>query len=586
LIENIPPMNAPDPVRTTTKPLGERLVELGLLTNDLLQVALIEQKRTGRRLGEVLVDLGFVSESTLREALGQSLGRQTADLQSLVPDARALAAVPKQLAQVHQLFPVSFDPDARELIVASSRPDNLVAVDQLRARHGPDLRVEWRLASAADVGTAIDRFYGFDYSIEGILREIETGEIDVTSLARGQTGYSHPIVRLVDMLLSDAVNRGASDLHLEPEGNFLRVRLRIDGVLQQTRTLHIKYWPALLVRFKIISGMNIAESRAPQDGRCQVTVSGRTVDFRVAVHPTIHGENLVLRVLDAKKSIVPYDALGLSPQQYHILDLMLARPEGVILVTGPTGSGKTTSLYSILNHLNREDVNIMTIEDPVEYPLMRIRQTSVADGTKIDFSSGIRSLMRQDPDIILVGEIRDPDTAEMAMRAAMTGHQVFSTLHTNSAIRSFTRLRNLGIAPDVMAGNISGIIAQRLVRRLCEHCKQPMTVQAGSLEAQILGSEHIGATIYQAKPGGCAACHHLGYKGRMAIMELLRVDAGMDELLARNATLGELTRHAMQHGFEPIAMDGLRRVLEGRTTIEEIGRIIDLTHRIADAAGD
>jgi hypothetical protein len=214
LIENTPPMNAPDPVPTTAKPLGERLVELGLLTNDLLQVALIEQKRTSRRLGEVLVDLGFVSESTLREALGQSLGRQTVDLQSLVPDARALAAVPKPLAQVHQLFPVSFDPDARELIVASSRPDNLVAVDQLRARHGPDLRVEWRLASAADVGTAIDRFYGFDYSIEGILREIETGEIDVTSLARGQTGYSHPIVRLVDMLLSDAVNRGASDLHL------------------------------------------------------------------------------------------------------------------------------------------------------------------------------------------------------------------------------------------------------------------------------------------------------------------------------------------------------------------------------------
>ena len=579
-------MNAPDPVRPPTKPLGEQLVELGLITRDLLQVALIEQKRTGRRLGEVLVDLGLITESTLREALGQSLGRQTVDLQSLVPDARALAAVPKQLAQVHQLFPVSFDPDTRELILASSRPDNLVAVDQLRARHGPDLRVEWRLAAAADIAAAIDRFYGFDYSIDGILREIETGEIDITSLARGQTGYSHPIVRLVDMLLSDAVNRGASDLHLEPEGNFLRVRLRIDGVLQQARTLHIKYWPALLVRFKIISGMNIAESRAPQDGRCNVTVSGRTVDFRVAVHPTIHGENLVLRVLDAKKSIVPYDALGLSPQQYHILNLMLARPEGVILVTGPTGSGKTTTLYSILNHLNREDVNIMTIEDPVEYPLMRIRQTSVADGTKIDFSSGIRSLMRQDPDIILVGEIRDPDTAEMAMRAAMTGHQVFSTLHTNSAIRSFTRLRNLGIAPDLLAGNISGIIAQRLVRRLCPQCKQPLTLQHDSLEAQILGAKHIGATIYQANPEGCPACHHLGYKGRMAIMELLRVDAGMDELLARNATLGELTRHAMTHGFEPIAMDGLRRVLEGHTSIEEIGRVIDLTHRIAGTVDD
>jgi general secretion pathway protein E/type IV pilus assembly protein PilB len=574
-------VNAPDVQRAKPRPFGERLIELGLISPDQLQVALIEQQRTGRRLGEVLVELGFVSESALREALGETLGRRTVDFQSLVPDARALAAVPKQIAQAHQLFPIAYEPDAHELVLASSRPENLIAVDQLRARHGPELRVEWRLASAEDVAAAIDRFYGLDFSFEGILHEIETGEIDMTSLARTQTGYSHPIVRLVDMLLSDAVNRGASDLHLEPEGKILRVRLRFDGVMRLVRTLHIKYWPAILVRFKLISGMNIAESRAPQDGRCAVTVAGRSVDFRVSVHPTIHGENLVLRVLDAKKSIVPYDGLGLSLEQYQVLDLMLARPEGVVLVTGPTGSGKTTTLYSILNHLNREDVNIMTIEDPVEYPLMRIRQTSVADGTKIDFASGIRSLMRQDPDIILVGEIRDPDTAEMAIRAAMTGHQVFSTLHANSAIRSFTRLINLGLSPDLLAGNISGIIAQRLVRRLCPHCKQPVRVEADSVEARILGPEHVGVTVFQARAGGCPSCQHLGYKGRMAIMELLRIDAGLDELLARGATLGELTRHATQHGFRPIAEDGLRRVLEGHTSIEEVARIIDLTSRIA-----
>ncbi len=565
-------------------PLGERLIQLGLITEDQLQVALIEQRNRQARLGEVLVQLGFVTEQALQDLLAETLGSKAFDFSGFVPDARALQVVPKYLAQSQQVFPISYEPDEKSLVLASNRPGNLLVVDQLRASIGSDLNIEWRLANAADVITAIDQYYGFDFSIEGILKEIETGEIDMSTLARGQAGYSHPVVRLVDMLLADAVNRGASDLHFEPEGSILRVRYRIDGVMRQIRAVHIKYWPAMLVRFKLVSGMNIAENRAPQDGRCNVTVSGRVVDFRVAIHPTIHGENLVLRVLDAKKSIVPYDRLGLSPRQYNILNLMLARPEGVILVTGPTGSGKTTTLYSVLNHLNREEVNIMTIEDPVEYPMMRIRQTSVSDGTKIDFGSGIRSLMRQDPDIILVGEIRDPETAEMAIRAAMTGHQVFSTLHTNSALRSFTRLRNLGVSADLMAGHISGVIAQRLVRRVCQSCREPVELHEGMPEWTLLGAQHQGRTIYRARRGGCPSCNHTGYRGRMAIMELLRVDSGMDELLARGATLGELTSYARQHGFEPLALDGLRRVLEGLTTIEEVGRVADLTALLDEAS--
>jgi general secretion pathway protein E/type IV pilus assembly protein PilB len=263
-----------------------------------------------------------------------------------------------------------------------------------------------------------------------------------------------------------------------------------------------------------------------------------------------------------------------------MLNLMLARPEGILLVTGPTGSGKTTTLYSVLSHLNEEGVNIMTLEDPVEYPITRIRQTSIADGSKIDFSEGIRSMMRQDPDIILVGEVRDKDTAEMAFRAAMTGHQVFSTLHTNSAIRSIPRLKDLGVAPDVIAGNIIGIIAQRLLRRLCLQCRQPVVVTAGSAEARILGNEGVGHTIYQGRSGGCEACGYQGYKGRLAIMELLRFDAELDELITRHATLGELNAHALARGFIPIAEDGLRRVLEGITSIEEVGRVVDLTLRL------
>jgi type II secretory ATPase GspE/PulE/Tfp pilus assembly ATPase PilB-like protein len=331
----------------------------------------------------------------------------------------------------------------------------------------------------------------------------------------------------------------------------------------------------MLVRLKVMSGMNIAESRAPQDGRMSLHMQGRYIDFRVAAQPTTYGENVVLRILDKVQSLVALDALGLAPEQFEILQLMITRPDGILLVTGPTGSGKTTTLYSILSALNTEGVNIMTLEDPVEYPMPMIRQTSLADGLKIDFASGIRSMMRQDPDIILVGEIRDSDTATMALRAAMTGHQVFSTLHTNSALGAVARLTDLGLNPEMLASNMIGVIAQRLVRRLCRGCKRPY--QPNAAQRRLLGLETGNAQpLYEAV--GCADCEHQGYHGRIALMEVLRFDADLDELVARRATLRELrVCAAAQAGARTLAQDAIRRVLDGTTTIGEIARTIDLT---------
>ena len=392
---------------------------------------------------------------------------------------------PREIAQRHHLLPLDFDTASQRLILAVADINDIVGLDRVRSLVSEGVQLETLLAGESEIDRAIDQYYGYELSIDGILHEIETGEIDWKSLSASDDEYSQPVVRLIDSILTDAVKREASDIHFEPEANFLRIRYRIDGMLRQIRALHKSYWPAMTVRIKVLSGMNIAETRAPQDGRIGLTVSGRQVDFRVAAQPTIHGENVVLRILDRQKGIVPLEDLGLAEDHLHQLKLMISRPEGIILVTGPTGSGKTTTLYSILNHINGEGVHIMTLEDPVEYPMALVRQTSVAESAKLDFVNGIRSMMRQDPDVILIGEIRDAETAEMAFRAAMTGHQVYSTLHTNSAIGAMPRLLDIGVLPDIMAGNIIGIVAQRLVRHLCPHCKAPYRAEAH--EMRLLG---------------------------------------------------------------------------------------------------
>lgn len=573
------PPSADAAKRATRRPIGQVLIAEGVISEDQLRIALLEQLKSNQPVGKLLVSLGFVSEATLRDALGESLGQRSVDLAHVIVDGAALRLVSRDIAKRHRLLPLDYSAERQRLAVAMADPNDIVALDRLRSLVPHDLAVEVFIAGEQEIARAIDQYYGHELSIDGILHEIETGEIDYRSLAASLDEYSQPVVRLVDALLTDAVKRDASDIHFEPESSFLRIRYRMDGMLRQIRALHKSYWAAMAVRIKVMSGMNIAETRAPQDGRISLNVSGRQVDFRVAVQPTIHGENIVLRILDRQKGIVPLDGLGLDAHQLDLLKLIIARPEGIILVTGPTGSGKTTTLYSVLNHINEEGVNIMTLEDPVEYPMALIRQTSVAESAKLDFANGIRSMMRQDPDVILVGEIRDAETAEMAFRAAMTGHQVYSTLHTNSAVGAIPRLLDIGIMPDVMAGNIIGIVAQRLVRKLCRKCCKPY--QADPLERGLLGVEHHRQLPVLYRQGGCEACDFTGYRGRLAIMEVLRLDADLDELIARRGTAREVRTMAISKGFRPLADDGLRRVLDGSTSVEELARVVDLTDRMS-----
>jgi general secretion pathway protein E/type IV pilus assembly protein PilB len=569
-------MNSPtDP--QAKRHIGQILIDQGILTEDQLRIALLEQTKSKAPVGRLLVQLGFVSEATLRDALSEKLGLQSVDLAHIIVDPAALKMLPRDMARRYRMFPVALDRQAKKFIVALADTNNIVAVDQLRAHLKVDLEIELRLAGDSEIERAVEHYYGHEFSIDGILREIETGEVDYGTIAEGDE-YSQPVVRLISALLADAVDRAASDIHFEPEQNFLRIRYRIDGVLRQIRSLHKTYWPAMAVRVKVMSKMNIAETRAPQDGRISATMSGRVVDFRVASLPTTHGENIVLRILDRQKGIVPLEKLGLEESALELLKRMIARPEGIILVTGPTGSGKTTTLYSILNHINSDAINIMTLEDPVEYPMTLIRQTSVSEAAKLDFGNGVRALMRQDPDAILVGEIRDKDTAEMAFRAAMTGHQVYSTLHTNSAVGAFPRLLDIGIVPDVMSGNIIGVVAQRLVRKLCRTCRQPYEPDAR--ERRVLGlSATDAAQLYRAV--GCDQCDYQGYRGRQSILEILKIDGGLDELIARRGTAREILTAARAKGFKTPADDGVRMVRAGLTGLDELMRVVDLTDRMA-----
>ena len=565
------------PTTEPSVPLGERLIAAGLISEDQLQVALKEQSRHDEPLGRILVNLGLISEGVLRDTLGESLGHDSIDLSTVVPDPDALNMVPKNIARRYRMLPINFDKNEKVLTLAMADTFNIVAIDQVAATLGSGIGIATLVAGEAEIEAAIEQFYQYELSIQGILREIDTGEIDTLNVAVENEEYNHPLIRLVDAILADAVKRDASDIHLEPESGFLRVRYRIDGVMRQVMALHRSYWPGMVVRLKVMSRMNIAETRAPQDGRIGLTLAGRRIDFRVACQQTTHGENFVLRVLDRRKGILPLEKLNLKKETLTSLQVMMARPEGIILVTGPTGSGKTTTLYSMLNYRNDESVNIMTLEDPVEYPMAMIRQTSLNEAAKLDFANGIRSMMRQDPDIILVGEVRDEETAEMAFRAAMTGHQVFTTLHTNSSLGAIPRLIDIGVKPQIMAGNIIGIVAQRLVRRLCRHCKQAYAPEEA--ERKLLGISS-SKPILLYREGSCEACNFLGYKGRLGVVEVLKINQELDEMIARVATRKEMHEAAINAGFKDLAEDATRHVLAGTTSLSEISRVVDLTARV------
>lgn len=566
------------PISSVNTDVGAKLLEQKVISEDQLSIALKEQERLkgAKTVGVILVEMGFISEGALGEILNESSGAKKFDLKSTIIDAKLVKRVPKDFATRNKMIPVSFTIDS--VTIAMADVFDIVAIDQIRRFFPPNFRINPVYASEPDILSAVDQYYGYEMSIEGIQKELESGGKDNKNFDETQLkgDYKSPVVRLVDAILTDAVRRGASDLHFEPEALFLRIRYRIDGKMVQIRSLHKDFWSAVAVRLKIMSGMNIAETRKPQDGRINSEILGRKIDFRVSTQPTINGENVVMRILDEKQSILSMEKLGFSEANIATIKKLVQRPEGMIVMTGPTGSGKTTTLYTLLNYMNSIDKNIMTLEDPVEYHIPMIRQSNIRADVGMDFASGIKALLRQDPDVILVGEIRDKDTAITAIQAAMTGHQVYSSLHTNDAIGAIPRLMNIGVPNYLMAGALIGVAAQRLARKLCPHCKkeEPIT----DFEKKLLGPKYASLTkTYKAV--GCDKCSG-GYKGRVVIAEVLSFDRELDDMVARGASRKEISAYALSHGFIPMVDDGLLKVAVGIIDLKELIRVVDLTDRM------
>ncbi len=563
---------------STNTDISARLLEKKVISEDQLTIALKEQARlkNSKTVSAILVEMGFISESVLGEILNESTGIKKFDIRSSIIDARLVKKVSKEFAIHNKLIPVSYSKDT--VTIAMADIFDIIAIDQVRRCFPNNFRINPVYVPEVDILHAIDQYYGYEMSIEGILKEIEgidVNKINDESQLRGD--YKSPMVRLVDSIFNDAVHNGASDIHFEPENMFLRIRYRIDGKMVQIRSLHKDHWSAISVRIKIMSGMNIAESRKPQDGHINSEILGRKIDFRVSTQPTINGENIVLRILDEKQSILALDKLGFTEHSINLVQKMVQRPEGVIILTGPTGSGKTTTLYTLLSYINSVDKNIMTLEDPVEYHIPMIRQSNIKSDLGLDFAAGVKALLRQDPDVILIGEIRDKDTAIAAIQAAMTGHQVYTSLHTNDALGAIPRLMNIGVPNYLMAGSLICIVAQRLARKLCNSCKKEHELDVA--EKRLLGAKYAHVDkIFKAV--GCEKCNQTGYKGRVVVAEVLPFDRELDEMVAASKSRKELLQYLLTKNFVPMVEDGLQKVVAGITDLKELLRVVDLTDRM------
>ncbi len=584
---NLSTANLPAGGDVKNKRIGDRLVEQGLITQDQLKVALYEKQRSTRLIGEILVDMGFISSEVLSSFLAESTGLQQFDPKKTMLDPAALELITKKDALKYQMLPVTIDKAKNTAVMAMADPYDVVALDKLKQLLPRGCAITTLVCPPEILADTIHKSFGVTTSIDGILKELAgdaaSAKINLETLSEDEA-YSHPIVRLVNALVFEAVKMGASDLHFEPEESFIRLRYRVDGDLVTVHTLHKEYWNGIAQRLKIMSEMNIADKLMPQDGRFNLNVGGREADFRVSSLPTVHGENIVLRVLDKSASIVPLDKLGFSEHNMKLIKKCQARPEGIIIVTGPTGSGKTTTLYSMLNAVNTPDVNIQTLEDPVEYSLGLIRQTHVREGAGLGFGEGIKALLRQDPDIIFIGEVRDKVTAEQALKAAMTGHQVYTSLHTNDCFGAIPRLVDMGMQPGMLAGAIIATFAQRLVRKLCPKCKvsKPATPE----ECQLLRDGPDGKPIDPSNPpmifhpGGCPECNNTGYKGRVACVEILYFDEEMDDVVASGSHKSAMKKLAHAKGFKSMLDDGILKIYEGTTTLESVRQTLNFADRM------
>ncbi len=569
------------------KSFGEFLVDMGVLTPEQLRKASQEQRQAGERLEQTLARKGYAKEEVVYQCLADYFNLPYVDLDTYLIDDKIAKTIPEELARRHTLIPLF--KIGTTLTVAMENPLNIVAVDEVRNRIKTD--VEIAISTEKKIKKAIDQHYGAGVAaLESTLRQIapqqplaetsrEPAEYRKTYDLQGKEPMVEPVegapaTRIFDLVMRQAIADRASDIHFEPDERSLRIRFRIDGFLYESMTLPKATHPAITARIKILAEMDIAETRLPQDGNFNIRLENRGFEVRVSTFPTIYGENVVLRILDQTSPLLTLEDLGFSDEMLAQFKQLLRKTTGMILVTGPTGSGKTTTLYASLNLINSIDKNIITIEDPVEYRLPLIRQTQINPKAGITFATGLRSILRQDPDVIMVGEIRDPETAQIAIQAALTGHLVLSTLHTNDAPEAITRLLDIGVEPYLISSSVIGVLAQRLVRAICPHCKTPSPPDEATLKElkEMLPKSENPTMFYRGK--GCKQCKQSGYLGRTGIYELLCVNERIKQLISTKATPQEIRETARDNtGFKSLREDGLLKVLKGITTRDEVDRV-------------
>lgn len=557
-------------VRKGKKRIGDILVEEGILTEEQLEEALKAAKAESKKIGEAITDLGFATEQDIAEALSSQLGFEYVNLSTVhIPD-NVLSLINESVLRKHLMIPYAFVPNTiNQVKVAMVDPMDMSAIDDFSIV--TNLLVVPSVATTRDILIALDRYYGDTETIKAAQEYAREREDLAAKLAEGdlssQDVQSSPVVQLVTSMVEQAARQRASDIHIEAKEDSVRVRFRIDGSLYEKFTYSIHLLPAIMARLKIIGGMDIAEKRKPQDGRFTIMVDKREYDIRVSVLPTVYGEKCVMRLAQKKALTRNKSELGFSPSELKAFDDILKNPNGILLVTGPTGSGKSTTLYTALSELNKEDVNIVTVEDPVEANIDGINQVQVNVKAELTFASALRSILRQDPDIIMIGEIRDGETAQIAVQASITGHLVVSTLHTNSAAGSISRLINMGVEGYLLADSLVGIIAQRLVRRLCPYCKKPHLIT--DTERRIMGIRaDVNPEIYE--PVGCERCDNTGYSGRIGIYEIMKITPPLKELISKNASVSELKQMGMREGMHTLRQSATMLVIKGITSVHEM----------------
>jgi len=553
-------------------PLGALLIDEGLLTDAQLDAALTEQSRSGKPLGRLLIEQGTISETELVRTLARQVGLEFVDLADWTIDGSVASLVSESLARRYQAIPIGWEDG--KLVVAMADPSNVFAVDDIRALAGAEVRSV--VATASQILETIEHIYRVDGEVDEIMQaasdEADDSEADLASLS--EVVEDAPIVKFVNLLVNQAVNDRASDIHVEPTEQDLRIRFRIDGVLHEVMRSPRAIQAGVISRLKVMADINIAERRVPQDGRITMKVGGRVIDLRVATLPTVYGEKVVMRILDKGQAVLRLEDLGFLPEAHTRFESSYRKPYGTILVTGPTGSGKSTTLYATLNMLNEPHRNIITVEDPVEYRLPGINQVQIHQKAGLTFAGALRSILRADPDIVLVGEIRDKETAVIGVEAALTGHLVLSTLHTNDAASTPMRLVEMGVEPFLVTSALDCVVAQRLARKLCDKCKEPYQPTEAELNEVGWPMDEIDEWPTLHRAIGCTSCGRTGYRGRFGVHEVMLLTEEIERLIIERRSTEDIQKVALMQGMASLRVDGLRKVGMGQTSIEEIFRVV------------